>query len=151
MFDVFWLALTAQLVAVPSTRDGTLPPVDDPASLSLVIANTVSETDPMPLCSDEACPSLFLGKFRNTEVLAGPPLPSNFSGRVRMGSSYNMSYRLAMIVEHRDGQEPLVRDQAGFGDRSHEACFEHEDAKSLGWRPAGERITLKRDIICVKE
>jgi hypothetical protein len=143
------LWLTAQLVAVPAAREGALPPVSDPTRLSLVIADTVSETDPRPLCSEQGCASMFLGKFANTQVLAGRPLAAKFSARVRMGSPYNMSYRLAMIVEHRDGQEPLIRDQAGFGDRSHEACFEDEDTISLGWRPSGKRIVSKHSTICV--
>jgi hypothetical protein len=151
MIQVSWLLLAAQLVAVPVARGGALPPVGDPGRLSLVIADTVSETDPRALCPDRSCASLFLGKFANTEVLAGPHIASTFSARVRMGSPYNMSYRLAMIVEQREGQEPLIRDQAGFGDRSHEACFEHEDASSLGWRPVGERIVSRRNTICVKQ
>lgn len=147
---IAWLVLTIQLVAVPGSREKAVPPVGDSTRLSLVVSDTVSETDPIPLCSDDSCPSLFLGRFKNTEVLAGPPVPSNFSARVQMGSPYNKSYRLAMIVEHRDGQEPLIREQAGFSDRSQEACFEREDAKSLGWRPSGGRVLNKRDTICVK-
>jgi hypothetical protein len=92
-----------------------------------------------------------LGRFKNAEVLEGPQTGKSFSARVKMGSPYNMSYRLAMIVEQRDGQEPLIPDQAGFGDRSREACFEREDAKSLGWRPSNERIHYIRDTICVRQ
>lgn len=151
MMQAAAMLLSAQLLTIPTTREEHIPPVSDPARLSLVIADTVAETDPRPLCSEGMCTSLFLGQFKNVEVLAGRPVLSPFSARVRMGSPYNMSYRLAMIVEHREGREPLILDQAGFGDRSHEACFEHEDAASLGWRPSGERIIIRRNAICVKE
>jgi hypothetical protein len=33
-----------------------------------------------------------------------------------------MHYGLALILEHRDGREPVVRAMAGFGDRIHEAA-----------------------------
>lgn len=49
-----------------------------------------------------------------------------------------MHYRLAMIVEQREGQEPLVRALAGFGDRSHEACFELRDTENLNWPITGQ-------------
>ena len=144
--------LAIQMVAVPVTDTGRhLPAVQDASQLSLVVAETVSETDPRPPCPDRNCSSLFLGKFKNTQDRAGGPVPAEFAGRVEMGSPYNQSYRLAMIVELRPGQEPLIRDQAGFGDRSHEACFEREDRKSLGWSPSAARVSLKRDVICVKE
>ena len=143
------LLLAAQLVSVPAPRD-KLPPVASGARLSLVVADTVSETDPQALCPD-GCLTLYRGTFRNAVVLAGPPLPERFAGRVLMGTPYNMSYRLAMIVEHRDGQEPLIRDQAGFGDRTHEACFENETVDTLAWQPQGDRILLRRKIICVRE
>ena len=147
MFNI--LLLAAQMVSVPVPRD-KLPPVAPGARLSLVVADTVSQTDPQPLCADH-CLSLYRGTFRNTVALAGPPLPERFAGRVLMGSPYNMPYRLALIVEHRDGQEPLIRDQAAFGDRSHEACFEEENSDTLAWQPQGERIILRRKVICVRE
>jgi hypothetical protein len=56
-----------------------------------------------------------------------------------------------MIVEHRDGAEPLVRSMAGFGDRTHEACFDWRDTDSFDWQVSGPKIIKRRRVICVAE
>jgi hypothetical protein len=117
----------------------------------LVVADTVSETDPQPLCGTGHCNSLYLGRYANAVILAGPPVEREFTARVEMGSPWNMRYRLALIVEHRDGGEPLVRAMAGFSDRTHEACFDGRDTRTLGWQISGPRIVRRREVICVTE
>lgn len=116
-----------------------------------MIADTVSETDPQPLCAQPNCRSLFLGRYRNAVVRAGLLLASDFAARIVMGSRWNMAYRLAMIVEHREGQEPLVRAVAGFGDRRREACFDPRDIEPLGWQVEGSGIVHRNRALCVTE
>lgn len=147
-----WSLILAQAVSVPAH----FPPADiappaDPARLSLVVAQTVSETDPQRLCEREDCGALFLGRYKEARVLAGPALEPEFTARVKMGSPWNMSYRLAMIVERREGREPLVRALAGFNDRTGEACFDSRDTDPLGWRPEGPGISARGRAICVSE
>jgi hypothetical protein len=150
-----WLsgALLAQAVMnVPAHSPAAAPGVPaDPARLSLVIADTVSETDPQPLCDRPDCTAMFLGRYRNATILAGPPLAAAFAARVEMGSPWNRPTRLAMIVEQRDGREMLVRAMAGFNLRTGEACFEAHDTDGLGWHPEGPGIVTRRDAICVRE
>lgn len=125
------------------------PPVA--ANLSLVIADTVEQVDPQPLCAQANCTSLFLGTFRHGHVLAGQAMPAMFAARLEMGSPFLSRYRLALIVEQRPDAEPLVRAQAGFNVRTGVACFEPADVRSLGWTPSGAGISVKGDLICVKE
>jgi len=94
---------------------------------------------------------MYLARYANAVVRAGRPVEPEFAARVEMGSPWNMRYRLALIVEQRDGQETLVRAMAGFNDRTHEACFEWRDTRNLGWQVDGPGIVRRRDIICVTE
>ncbi len=139
------------VVGVPTPPSRAAPPPADHGRLSIVVADTVTETDPQPLCARPDCPSMFLGSYANAVVLAGPPLPPQFKARVEMGSPFSRRYRLALIVEHREGQLPLVRSMAGFGDRSHEACFEWRDTEGWNWQVSGPRIRRRREVICVAE
>jgi hypothetical protein len=138
------------MVSVPAPPRRELEARVDPNRLSLVIADTVSETDPQPLC-DRGCNSIYLARYANTVLLAGHAVEREFAARVEMGSPWNMQYRLAVILEHREGREPLVRAMAGFGDRTHEACFDRRDTHNLGWNPTGPRIIRRREVICVTE
>ena len=151
--EMISLALLAQvLVAVPATTEPPqlgVPP--DPARLSLVVADTVSETDPQPLCDRPDCLSLFLGRYSNAMVLAGMPVEPQFAARIAMGSPWISRYRLAFIVEQREQKEWLVRAVAGFGDGTHEACFERRDTDSLNWDPAGPKIVKRGRVLCVQE
>jgi hypothetical protein len=129
---------------------GALPPADA-ARLSLVIATTVSETDPQPLCDRPNCTSLFLGQYRDARTLAGPAVGPEFRARVEMGSPWNMSYTLALIVEDRPGQEPLVRAMAGFNQRTGQACFESDETRALNWAPEGSGLSQANGRICVTD
>jgi hypothetical protein len=122
----------------------------DPERLSLVIADTVSETDPRRLCDQPNCTSLFLGRYRDALVLAGLPLRADFTARVEMGSPFDRPYRMVMIVEQRPGQQPLVRAMRGFNQRTGEACFDAQDIDRLNWHPQGERIVTRGNVICVQ-
>ena len=148
-----WSLILAQaVVSVPAVSPaGPVAAPADPRRLSLVVARTVSETDPRKLCERADCTSLFLGRYKEARVLAGLPLAPEFEARVEMGSPWNMSYRLAMIVEQRDGREPLVRALAGFDDRTGEACFDSRETIPLGWQPEGPGIVTRRSAICVGE
>ncbi len=137
------------IVSVPAPAQRVIDPPLDTSRLSLVVADTVSETDPQPLCAQQ-CNSLFLGRYANAIVLAGAAVASEFSARVEMGSPWNMPYRLALIVEQREGQEPLVRAMAGFGDRTREACFDLSDTRRLNWPVSGPGIIRYREVLCVK-
>jgi hypothetical protein len=149
---LFLAALLAQaVVSVPAPPRRELDAPVDPARLSLVVADTVSETDPQPLCANGECNSLYLARYREAVLLAGPPVEPEFTARAEMGSPWNMHYRLAIIVEHRDGQQPLVRAMAGFGDRSHEACFDLRDTRNLGWQVMGPRIVQHGEVLCITE
>ena len=146
------LLLTQAVLNVPAySPPGALPGAADPGRLSLVIATTVSETDPQPLCDLPNCTSLFLGQYRDARTVAGPEVEPGFSARVELGSPWNMPYRLALIVEDRPGQERLVRAMAGFNQRTGQACFERGDTGALGWAPQGPGLTLANGILCVAE
>jgi len=123
----------------------------DPAQLSLVIVDTVSETDPHPLCPQANCTSLFLGAYRNAAVKAGLPLAREFTARVEMGSPFITPYRMVLVVERREGAEPLVRAIRGFNNRTHEACFENGEMDGIDWQPQGEGISYKGKVLCVVE
>jgi hypothetical protein len=142
--------LLQAIVNVPaaSPTDALSEPAD-PARLSLVIAETVSETDPQKLCARPDCTSLYRGHYKDAVVLAGPTLDPQFSARVEMGSPWNRPYRLAMIVEQREGGL-LVRALAGFDERTGEACFDARDTEKLNWRPEGAGIVKRHRMICVR-
>jgi hypothetical protein len=123
----------------------------DPAQLSLVVADTVSETDPQKLCAQDNCTSLFLGRYKDARTLAGVALPTQFAARVEMGSPWNMPYRLALIVEQRPGMEPLVRAMAGFNLNTSEACFDVRETDALRWSPEAPEIIRHNAVTCVKE
>lgn len=152
MAMVLAVLLTQAVLNVPAySPPGALPPSADAARLSLVIATTVSETDPLPLCDRPNCTSLFLGRYRDARTVAGPAVEPEFSARVEMGSPWNRSYRLALIVEDRPGQERLVRAVAGFRADSGQACFDSGDTRPLGWAPEGAAVSTASGAICVSE
>lgn len=143
--------ITQAVMSVPTEARTAAPPPVDLTRLSIVVADTVTETDPQPLCDRPGCLSLYRGSYANAEVLVGPPVSPAFTARVEMGSPFNTSYRVALIVEHREGREPLIRSMTGFGDRSHEACFDWRDTEGWNWNVAGPRIVKHRQVICVAE
>lgn len=145
------LLITQAVLNVPAySPPGALPPAD-PGRLSLVVATTVSETDPHPLCDRPNCTSLFLGQYRDARTLAGPPVDPEFGARVEMGSPWNTTYRLALIVEDRPGQERLVRALAAFNRSSGQACFDGGETRTLNWVPEGPGLTHANGTICVTE
>lgn len=147
---VLAILLTQAVLNVPAySPPGALPPAADGSRLSLVVATTVSETDPQPLCDRPNCTSLFLGRYRDTRTLAGPAVDPEFSARVEMGSPWNQPYRLAIIVEERPGQDPLVRAMAGFNGRTGQACFDGREIEPLNWSPEGPGIVRADGPICV--
>jgi hypothetical protein len=149
---VLALLLTQAVVNVPAySPPGALPPAADAARLSLVVATTVSETDPHPLCDQPNCTSLFLGQYRDARTLAGPAVDPEFSARVEMGSPWNMPYTLALIVEDRPGQERLVRAMTGFNGRTGQACFDRRETAALNWMPEGAGLTNTNGTLCVTE
>lgn len=149
---VLALLLTQAVLNVPAyPPPGALPPAADPGRLSVVVATTVSETDPHPLCDRPNCTSLFLGRYRDARTLAGPTVDPEFSARVEMGSPWNRPYRLALIVEDRPGQERLVRAMAGFNRNTAQACFEGRETGTLNWAPEGPGLNHANGLICVTE
>jgi hypothetical protein len=149
---VMALLLTQAVMNVPAySPPGALPPPADAGRLSLVLATTVSETDPQALCDRPNCTSLFLGRYRDARTLAGPGIEAEFSARVEMGSPWNRPYTLALIVEDRPGQERLVRAMAGFNQRTGQACFERRETETLDWAPEGPGLTNANGVICVTE
>mgnify|MGYP001806244337 CR=1 FL=1 len=149
---VLALLLTQAVLNVPAySPPGVLPPPADAARLSLVVATTVSETDPQPLCDRPNCTSLFLGQYRDARTLAGPAVDPEFSARVEMGSPWNMPYTLALIVENRPGQERLVRAMTGFNGRTGQACFDRLETAALNWMPEGAGLSNTNGTLCVTE
>ena len=146
------LLLTQAILNVPaySPPEG-LPPVADPGRLSLVVATTVSETDPQPLCDRPNCTSLFLGRYKDARTLAGPAVEPEFSARVEMGSPWNQPYRLMLVVEDRPGREPLVRALTAFRRQTGQACFERDELERLGWTGAPPGTTVTGTAVCVTE
>jgi hypothetical protein len=143
--------LAVQALSVPAySPPGALPP-PVPEQLSLVVATTVSETDPQPLCDRPNCTSLFLGRYAETRTLAGPAVDAAFAARVEMGSPWVRPYRLALIVEHRPGQEPLVRAMTGFSRSTGQACFGVEMVDIIGWRPQAAGVSLADGDVCVTD
>jgi len=143
--------LLAQAISVPAySPPGAIPPAV-PERLSLVVATTVSETDPQPLCDRPNCTSLFLGRYTGAKTLAGPVVEGDFAARVEMGSPWIRPYRLALVVEQRPGAEPLVRAMTGFSSRTGQACFGADELTPLGWTPEGAGITRTDGAVCVSE
>lgn len=139
--------LAFQTLTIPAYSPPDAFPPADPARLSLVVATTVSETDPQPLCDRPNCTALFLGRYQQGVTLAGAAFAAEFTARVEMGSPWIRPYRLAMIVEDRPGQEPLVRAMAGFSSRTGLACFEDD----MGWSPEGPGVARVNGELCVRE
>jgi len=150
MLKAFLFAQAVVSIPAISPTEPLRPPAD-PALLSLVVADTVSETDPQKLCPQPNCTSLFLGKYENARTLAGVELPAQFGARVEMGSPWTTRYRLALIVEQRPGTEPLIRAMAGFNARTGEACFDVDETDALRWRPESQDIVRRNAVICVKD
>ncbi len=149
---VLALLLTQAVLNVPAySPPNALAPAADATRLSVVVATTVSETDPQPLCDRPNCTSLFLGQYRDARTLAGPAVDPEFSARVEMGSPWNMPYTLALIVEDRPGQERLVRAMTGFNGRTGQACFDRLETAALNWMPEGAGLTNTNGTLCVTE
>lgn len=146
---LFWLAQTIEVPAKPG-RD-PFPQPADASSLSLVVADAVSQGDPRPLCGDPACTSLFLGRFAQARTLTGVPLATAFDARLEMGSPFDRRYRLLLIVERRASGELVVRAGAGFNARTSEACVSLADAKALDWSPAAAGVSRRGQSLCFKE
>lgn len=123
----------------------------DPARLSLVIADAARQDDPRHLCPDQSCGALYRGRFEAANVVAGLPLPASFTARIEMGSPYSSRYRLALVVEQREGAEPLVRATRGFNVRTGDACFANGELANIAWRPIGDGIAWKDGVLCVAE
>lgn len=151
MNGVLGLLLFQAVLNVPAYSPPDALPPANPARLSLVVATTVSETDPLPLCDRPNCTSLFLGRYQDARVLAGSMTDTAFSARVQMGSPWNRPYRLALIVEDRPGREALVRALTGFSRTTGEACFERSETDPLGWVPQGPGVTVVDGVVCVRE
>jgi hypothetical protein len=146
------LWLTQAVLNVPAySPSAALPPAPEAGRLSLVVATTVSETDPHPLCEQPNCTSLFLGQYRDARTLAGPAVDPEFSARVEMGSPWNMPYTLALIVEDRPGQERLVRAMTGFNGRTGQACFDRGEIAALNWTPEGAGLSYTNGALCITE
>ena len=146
------LLLSQAVLNVPAySPPGALPPVPDTGRLSLVVATTVSETDPLPLCDRPNCTSLFLGRYRDARTMAGPAVGPEFNARVEMGSPWNQPYKLVLIVEERPGQERLVRAMAGFNRSTGRACFDRREIAALNWLPDGAGLSQPNGTLCVTE
>jgi hypothetical protein len=126
-------------------------PAPDPATLSIVIADTVAQIDPQPLCAQPNCTSMFLGTFKNPRTIFGPPMAKHFAARLEMGSPFIQPYRLALIVERRIGQQMLILATTGFNPRTGLGCFETKDTDWLGWNPTGPNLSRSGQQICVRE
>lgn len=101
------------------------------SALSLVIADTVTQTEPRRLCMRVGCRSIFKASFRDAVTLAGELLPHDFAASLEMGSPYPQSYRLALVVERRPGQALLVRASRGFHYLTKLACFENGELRGI--------------------
>jgi hypothetical protein len=123
----------------------------DPATLSLVFADTVDQTDPKPLCERPDCTAMYLARFKAAHTLAGPELPARFSARLEMGSPFISPYRLLLLVERRAGGEAVIRATAGVNYRTGLACLPRADTDRLGWVPVGAAVTIRNGEICAKE
>ena len=149
-----FVALLQVVVAQP-LPDGPAPEAfpwtPDPATLSLVVARTVEQSDPRPLCPQRNCTSLYRGTFSDTKTIAGMPLPRDFAARIEMGSPFISHYTLALIVERRPDGELLIRAQRGYDTRTHQACFDPAEIKRLGWRPSAESVVSTGNQLCVTD
>lgn len=139
-------------VAPPPAGSSPLDTPADPAALTLVVADSVAQTDPRPLCASPACASLFLTRWKNARTIAGEPLGEAFAARMVMGSPFMSQARIVLVIERRDGDEPLVRAARGFNSRTGEACFENGEWGPVGtaWRPESPAITWRQNYPCVK-
>jgi hypothetical protein len=144
---------TVQVPVEVAPRDAANP-LSRPAEISkltLLIADAVKQDDPQPLCPDRQCTSLFRGEFAAAKTVAGPPMPESFTARLEMGSPFEAPYRLVLVVEQRDGAEPLVRAMRGFHYRTALACFESGELRGIEWQPQGQGISYRGQVLCVKE
>lgn len=152
----FVLALAQATVHVPTAPAADAPsPLDrpaEPAALSLVVAGSVAQADPQPLCAEQGCLSMFRTTWKNAQTIAGEPVREAFAARMEMGSPFISPYRLVLVVERRVGEDWLVRAARGFNTRTGEACFEDGEWDAVGpsWRPEGAAITWRRTYPCVK-
>lgn len=147
------LLFAAQHVARPALSPGDSPLriAPDPTQLSLVIADTGTQSDPQPLCPAEECTALFLGDFSAARTIAGVPMARQFQARLEMGSPFNQSYRLVMVIEHRGTAEPLVRATRGFDARTGLACFADGEMRGIDWHPQADDIRYQGNSLCVAE
>jgi hypothetical protein len=151
---MFGLLLLAQAtVAMPAYSPPTPadPPRYDPATLSVVIANTVSQTDPRPLCARADCTAMFLGTFKDARVLVGPSPGEKFAARMEMGSPFDQHYRIAMVIVHKHDGEIEVLTTRGFHYQTHLACFERSDTDPLNWHPEARDLSYDHGQLCVAE
>jgi hypothetical protein len=123
----------------------------DTAALSIVVAQTVDQTDPQSICPQAYCTSLFLATFKTVRTIAGPELPAEFAARMEMGSPYIARYTIAMIVERLPNGSLIVRASRGFHWQTHEACLDLVEAKAVGWVTSASGATRRGDEICVTE
>ena len=146
-----WLAQATMSVPAYSPPERAVPRHYDTVALSIVIADTVTQTDPRPLCARVDCTAMFLGTFKKARTLVGPPLGEEFAARLEMGSPYDRSYRLAMVIVSKPGGEREVLATRGFHYQTHLACFDREDFDPLGWHPEAPGLTYDHGQLCVAE
>lgn len=121
----------------------------DTAALSIVVAETVDQTDPQSLCPQASCTSLFLATFKTVRTIAGPEMPAAFAARMEMGSPFDARHTIAMVVERLPNGSWIVRNSRGFHWQTHEACLDLVEAKAVGWVTSASGATRRGDEICV--
>ena len=148
------IVMLANMVAQPlpvGPKPDAFPAPADPAALSVVVAQTVDQTDPKPICPQPYCTSLFRATFTNARTIVGPAVPEKFAARMEMGSPFNMTYTMAMLVEHLPDGSWIVRTSRGFDFQTHEACLDLVEGKAIGWTVSTPGVTRRGDEICFKE
>jgi hypothetical protein len=146
-----FLFLMQSSMAVPAYSPPANRPHYDPAVLSIVVADTVRQTDPRPLCARPGCTAMFLGTFRDARTLAGVSPGTAFAARIEMGSPFEQSYRLAMVIARQPNGDIEVLSTHGFHYQTHLACFDRKDTDALGWHPEGPGLSHDHGQICVSE
>jgi hypothetical protein len=151
MFPLLLLAQTAverPAYTPPPTTSEIAP---DPATLSLVFADTIDQTDPKPLCARRDCTAMYLGRFKQARTIGGRPMPIRFSARLEMGSPFISPYRLLLLIERRADGEAVIHATAGINAQTGWACLPRENTDRFNWVPSGDAISVRNGEICARE
>ena len=124
-----FLSLAQAMTAVPAYSPPASRPHYDPAMLSIVVADTVKQTDPRPLCARPDCTAMFLGTFMKARTLAGLTVGEKFAA----GQKFAAEAREKIMAKKAQSSEAAAESAA---DLSRELRRVQQELKALSKRLA---------------